>query len=191
MDDLFGLIVVIIIACVSLSKKSAKNKQKGNKPSAAKPVQAARTPSMPKAAAPAAKPAQAKTAAPAKSSLIEQELLRKTEELKALTGIDLTEHIEKKPAAKPAGKAAAKPLASGESFTDKEGCVGGSLNVHTEEGESHSEHAEHMKRMEANATARSAASEYAAALKHAQRADLRRAVIMSEILDKPVALRKR
>lgn len=187
MDDLFGLIVVIIIACVSLSKKSAKNKQKGNKPSAAKPVQTVRTPSMPKASAPAAKPAQTKTAAPAKSSLIEQELLRKTEELKALTGIDLTEHIEKKPA----GKAAAKPLASGESFTDKEGCIGGSLNAHTEEGESHSEHAEHMKRMEANATARSAASEYAAALKHAQRADLRRAVIMSEILDKPVALRKR
>ena len=82
-------------------------------------------------------------------------------------------------------------LQSGESVTDENGCIGGSLGAHAEEGETHAEHAEHvMKRDEALAAEASVARQ-AAALRAASVSELRRAVVLAEILDKPVSLRRR
>lgn len=103
--------------------------------------------------------------------------------------------------AKPADKKAAASapaqavrlddLRSGESAVDAEGCVGGSLGAHREEGESRAEHRLHERRREAALAAECAASRRAAAVRQANVDQLRQAVVMSEILDKPKALRRR
>lgn len=114
---------------------------------------------------------------------------------------------------------AAQPLPQGASFADGHGCVGGSMEAHTAEGEDPREHAAHLRRaegekapsarphlsaaakareLEARRAARPAADapdvrsapSSASALRSAGVADLRRAVIMSEVLDKPKALRR-
>lgn len=82
-------------------------------------------------------------------------------------------------------------LPSGESAVDAEGCVGGSLGAHREEGESRAEHRLHERRREAALAAECAASRRAAAVRQANVDQLRQAVVMSEILDKPKALRRR
>ena len=74
---------------------------------------------------------------------------------------------------------------------DAEGCVGGSLGAHREEGESRAEHRLHERRREAALAAECAASRRAAAVRQANVDQLRQAVVMSEILDKPKALRRR
>ena len=72
----------------------------------------------------------------------------------------------------------------GQSFFDDEGCVGGSLGGHDEEGESRAEHEEHLSRADARQNPQTAAPR-----PRIRAAELRRAVVMSEILDKPKALR--
>ena len=101
-----------------------------------------------------------------------------------------------KQANKAAGSAPARAvrldgLPSGESAVDAEGCVGGSLGAHREEGESRAEHRLHERRREAALAAECAASRRAAAVRQANVDQLRQAVVMSEILDKPKALRRR
>ena len=101
-----------------------------------------------------------------------------------------------KQANKAAGSAPARVvrldgLPSGESAVDAEGCVGGSLGAHREEGESRAEHRLHERRREAALAAECAASRRAAAVRQANVDQLRQAVVMSEILDKPKALRQR
>lgn len=101
-----------------------------------------------------------------------------------------------KQANKAAGSASARvvrldDLPSGESAVDAEGCVGGSLGAHREEGESRAEHRLHERRREAALAAECAASRRAAAVRQANVDQLRQAVVMSEILDKPKALRRR
>lgn len=101
-----------------------------------------------------------------------------------------------KQANKAAGSAPAQAvrlddLPSGESAVDAEGCVGGSLGAHREEGESRAEHRLHERRREAALAAECAASRRAAAVRQANVDQLRQAVVMSEILDKPKALRRR
>lgn len=101
-----------------------------------------------------------------------------------------------KQANKAAGSAPARvvrldDLPSGESAVDAEGCVGGSLGAHREEGESRAEHRLHERRREAALAAECAASRRAAAVRQANVDQLRQAVVMSEILDKPKALRRR
>lgn len=101
-----------------------------------------------------------------------------------------------KQANKAAGSAPARVvrldgLPSGESAVDAEGCVGGSLGAHREEGESRAEHRLHERRREAALAAECAASRRAAAVRQANVDQLRQAVVMSEILDKPKALRRR
>ena len=75
--------------------------------------------------------------------------------------------------------------AEGESFIDDHGCIGGSLGFHSEEGESLQEHAAHMAsalpltdKRTTQTTGRFSA------------ADIRKAVIMREILDRPKSLRR-
>ena len=101
-----------------------------------------------------------------------------------------------KQANKAAGSAPAQAvrldgLPSGESVVDAEGCVGGSLGAHREEGERRAEHRLHERRREAALAAECAASRRAAAVRQANVDQLRQAVVMSEILDKPKALRRR
>lgn len=74
-------------------------------------------------------------------------------------------------------------VSEGNSFSDADGCVGGSMHEHSEEGERAAEHAQHLP--EAPETS------IAAARSKISAAELRRAVITSEILDKPIALRRR
>ena len=149
---------------------------------------------------PAARLAQMPSAAPAPSSPQAPGAPRRAEAQPA--PVDFAAARRKLRAkAKPADKKAAASapaqavrldgLPSGESAVDAEGCVGGSLGAHREEGESRAEHRLHERRREAALAAECAASRRAAAVRQANVDQLRQAVVMSEILDKPKALRRR
>ena len=84
-----------------------------------------------------------------------------------------------------------EPLGAGMSRADAEGCLGGSLSGHSEEGESRAEHAEHLRKADAQERAILRGEERALHMRTAARAELRRAVVWSEILDRPKALRRR
>ena len=84
-----------------------------------------------------------------------------------------------------------EPLAAGMSRADAEGCLGGSLSGHPEEGESRAEHAEHLRKADAQERAILRGEERALHMRTAARTGLRRAVVWSEILDRPKALRRR
>ena len=84
-----------------------------------------------------------------------------------------------------------EPLAAGMSRADANGCLGGSLSGHPEEGESRAEHAEHLRKADAQERAILRGEERALHMRTAARAELRRAVVWSEILDRPKALRRR
>ena len=84
-----------------------------------------------------------------------------------------------------------EPLTTGMSRADAEGCLGGSLSGHSEEGESRAEHAEHLRKVDAQERAILRGEERALHMRTAARTELRRAVVWSEILDKPKALRRR
>lgn len=86
--------------------------------------------------------------------------------------------------------------AEGDSVLDAEGCVGGSLGEHIEEGERFLEHASHLRRADAkSAPAKAVQSRRQDApvrrLDSVNIDEMRRAVVMAEILDKPKALRRR
>lgn len=78
---------------------------------------------------------------------------------------------------------------SGESPIDEHGCIGGSMPDHSAEGESLKEHAVHERERRQRLAAETALR--AEGLRKPSATDLRKAVIMSEILDKPVSLRRR
>lgn len=84
-----------------------------------------------------------------------------------------------------------EPLTTGMSRADAEGCLGGSLSGHSEEGESRAEHAEHLRKVDAQERAILRGEERALHMRKAARTELRRAVVWSEILDRPKALRRR
>lgn len=117
----------------------------------------------------------------------------KTDPLRKIADADATQEIAAvlKAFVQPQPAVPSKPVArmqSGESVTDADGCVGGSLGAHSEEGESRAEHAVHELRRSASV------AEETATVATARRIDvkqLRQAVVMSEILDKPKALRRR
>lgn len=84
-----------------------------------------------------------------------------------------------------------EPLAAGMSRADANGCLGGSLSGHPEEGETRAEHAEHLRKVDAQERAILRGEERALHMRTAARTELRRAVVWSEILDRPKALRRR
>ena len=143
---------------------------------------------------PAARLAQMPSAAPAPSSPQAPGAPRRAEAQPAPVDFAAARRklrAKAKQANKAAGSAPARvvrldDLPSGESAVDAEGCVGGSLGAHREEGERRAEHRLHERRREAALAAECAASRRAAAVRQA-----RQAVVMSEILDKPKALRRR
>ena len=148
---------------------------------------------------PAARLAQMPSAAPAPSSPQAPGAPRRAEAQPAPVDFAAARRklrTKAKQANKAAGSAPAQAvrldgLPSGESAVDAEGCVGGSLGAHREEGESRAEHRLHERRREAALAAECAASRRAAAVRQANVDQLRQAVVMSEILDKPKALRRR
>ena len=73
------------------------------------------------------------------------------------------------------------------SAVDEEGCVGGSMEHSHEEGESRAEHARHIAAMEARDADEAATSHPKPAI---DAAAMRRAVVMSEVLGRPRAMRK-
>jgi hypothetical protein len=105
-----------------------------------------------------------------------------------LTGVSLEIETAAKQRSKIV-KACVQESLSGESKVDEHGCIGGSMQEHTAEGESLSEHAAHERmrteRLEAEAAIR------AADLRKPGLTELRKAVVMAEILDKPVSMRRR
>ncbi len=148
---------------------------------------------------PAARLAQMPSAAPAPSSPQALGAPRRAEVQSAPVDFAAARRklrAKAKQANKAAGSAPAQAvrlddLPSGESAVDAEGCVGGSLGAHREEGERRAEHRLHERRREAALAAECAASRRAAAVRQANVDQLRQAVVMSEILDKPKALRRR
>lgn len=206
MDSLFGIIIIIAIALISGSNKK-KRAQK-------QPPAGQSAPSVPKMSAQEA--AQAfldaekrvpvsklnvqtamkeilNAAAPEKPDLVEPEVDIDSDLVEPEVDIEcdlMPPDSEEKPAprATPGGSLpprAQTTLAQGESARDADGCIGGSLGAHKEEGESHAEHAHHLARAEREDEAAKPQSRRPA------RSDLRRAVVMKEILDSPVSMRRR
>lgn len=194
MDGIAGIIVFFVI--ISLLDKVAKaSKSKNNapgKPASGQPVQ--RMPDPAKSAAP--RPANT-AAAPAKAAAPE---IRRAIRATATQMIDEAGEPDvealiraakrlKTRAAQPREKTSIeKDVEARNLAADSEGCIGGSIAHTQHEGESKAEHAEHMLR-----TIRPAAqtAQPAVSIPQLRTADLRKAVVMSEILDKPVSMRGR
>lgn len=207
MDSLLGIIIIIAIALISGSNKKKKRAQK-------RPPAGQSAPSVPKMSAQEA--AQAfldaekrvpvsklnvqtamkeilNAAAPEKPDLVEPEVDIDSDLVEPEVDIEcdlVPPDSEKEPAPRTAPSGSLSPraqttLAQGESARDADGCIGGSLGAHEEEGESHAEHAHHLARAEREDEAAKPQS------RRPTRSDLRRAVVMKEILDSPVSMRRR
>ena len=81
--------------------------------------------------------------------------------------------------------------AEGRADHDEEGCLGGSMAHDHHEGESRAEHRRHMAAVARREREEVQARETAESASHVNVRRLREAVVMAEILDKPVALRGR
>lgn len=79
----------------------------------------------------------------------------------------------------------------GVSLRDDEGCVGGSMAHEHTEGETHEEHSRHLEVLRQREASETLAAEAALELAEMNLKKLRRAVVMAEVLNKPVALRRR
>lgn len=193
MEDLFELLIVIAIGALGIISKSNKNKKKK---AADKPA---------KAVEPIPEPAQPITAA-------RKDVNRRSIEAAVAAFTDLLESEAELPNPdKPAPKTVREPTAietelkqtaplkakrkkknpaSGESPVDAHGCIGGSMPVHSAEGESLAEHAQHelerRQHLQQNAPVIAVES-----LRRPSQQELRRAIVMSEVLDKPVSLKGR
>lgn len=193
MEDLFELLIVIAIGALGIISKSNKNKKKK---AADKPA---------KAVEPIPEPAQPITAA-------RKDVNRRSIEAAVAAFTDLLESEAELPNPdKPAPKTVREPTAietelkqtaplkakrkkknpaSGESPVDAHGCIGGSMPAHSAEGESLAEHAQHelerRQHLQQNAPVIAVES-----LRRPSQQELRRAIVMSEVLDKPVSLKGR
>ena len=205
MEDILEAVVAVIIVIAAVAKtRSKKSGRKSAKPEANR--SAAKAPAAPQPA----KSVQTRAAIeamidelPAEARQVIAEVSRR--EAAAAPGMAESAGSDTKPAAVSVSRMNAeaalnkakkfrtvpKPAnepSPGESTVDEHGCIGGSLGEHTAEGESTAVHAAHMLRAEARRQAdevRSTADTRAAA-----RAEMRRAVVWSEILGKPKALRR-
>lgn len=93
-------------------------------------------------------------------------------------------------APRPTVKAAA-PKVRNSNLPDAEGCLGGSLPHTHEEGEPRREHAQHLQVIHEEEQAQLQAEAVARELRDMSIHQLRRAIVISEILDRPKALRRR
>lgn len=190
MEDLFDILLVVIVAIIGAVAKSKKSQKKKKSPDRPAPVPAAEPITEP------AKPITQAQKALSQQNL-ENAVAAFSELLDAHGGLPTPEKHEQtsieaelsKPA-QPKVKRKKKKLSSGESATDDHGCIGGSMPVHNAEGESLAEHAAHEenRRQHLQQNAPAVAVE---TLRRPSNQELRRAIVMSEVLDKPVSLRGR
>lgn len=206
MEELLELLPTIAIIVFFVAKR----KKKLQKAAADKPANTPQTAVKPanvpqKAVKPAApaQPAAKKSGLPAQISFDEafdaltellEDHLPNPDQPQAVKVREKTA-IETETARKPQitkSKTAAKPKAkpaSGDSLTDDHGCIGGSMPDHSAEGESIAEHTAHeLKRAKALQEEAAIRTE---SLRKPGLSELRKAVVMAEILDKPVSMRRR
>ena len=174
-----ALLVILIIAFVALS---GRNKNKKPRSGAQSPLNAARArqPVMERRAA-KAKPERAFMDRLAEATRAKLEALEEAAQKEAA--------VQKAPA--PEGRLTPIEAEQGISVVDGEGCVGGSMAHDHDEGERRQEHARHLeaaRRREAVEVLQEAEAELQ---RRSRAAELRRAVVMAEVLDRPVALRPR
>ena len=81
------------------------------------------------------------------------------------------------------------PSPEGRALHDDEGCVGGSIAHDHHEGESRTEHRRHVAAVERREDAESEAERAARETSALNARRLRQAVIMAEVLDRPISLR--
>lgn len=165
------IVIFLLVIVFSLITGSKKNKGKN----------AAQNPKAP-AAAPKKGTAQAVQAAQGEADL--NKARERARRRLAAAKLQMQQQMQGQPA-RPTVKA---PAPQGMSAADDEGCVGGSMEHDHAEGESREEHGRHMAAMQAREAAEAAAQAARPAVDAAQ---LRRAVVMAEILDRPVSLRAR
>ena len=192
MEAVIMMLVIILFMVTGISgsrKKNGAEGKTGQTPSAAAPKSAIARAVVAKQAAQAREKARhAAVAAEAKKSVIPDfdAIIR---EAQAMIEKDL------KPAdaqtAKPTVKPVVKPAGQGASMLDEEGCVGGSMAHDHTEGERRSEHAKHVAAMKTRDEAEAKSAEAPRTLGGLDAAQMRRAIVMAEILDKPKALRAR
>lgn len=207
MEDLFELAVVLLIFVFGAVKKSKKKQQKkaADKPkSKAKPVwQAALAQTAPvQPAEPVVLPLEAlasptaprqnfDTAFSALSELLENDETLPAPDKSAVKKVRALTSIEAETAIKQHAeivRARAQESISGHSAVDEHGCIGGSMPDHSAEGEKLAEHAAHERERREHLAAEAAPRTERL---RPTAAELRKAVVMSEILDKPVSLRRR
>jgi len=177
MEDFAGIIVFFVVIGLidKLSKKKKNQKSK---------VQ------------PAGHAAAQKATRPAREVALPAQSAKKPAAAKGADANELLKAIEAARQAKANGKSApkAKELTAIEQaaglqksgIADSEGCIGGSIPHTQHEGESKTEHDRHMRRMTRPA---SPDAQPAVSIQKLRTEDLRKAVVMSEILNKPKALR--
>ena len=201
MEDLFEVLIVIVIAAFGLLSKSSKKKKAAASPAkapepASKPISEAEKSASRRNVEAAVSafaellndeslPNPDKPIAVKIPAAIEAAVRKMPEPAKAKTSIEAE-------AAKKQHLSKIKTLgapASGESKTDAHGCIGGSMPDHEAEGETITEHAAHEQNRQQKLAEEAALS--AASLRKPSASELRRAVVMSEVLDKPVSLRGR
>lgn len=201
MEDLFDILIVIVIALLGIASKNSKKKK-----AAASPAKAPEPASKPiSEAQKSASRRNVEAAVSAFAELLDDESLPNPDKpiaVKIPAAIEAAVRKMPEPAkvktsiedeaAKKQHLAKLKTLgapASGESKTDAHGCIGGSMPDHESEGETIAEHAAHEQNRQQKLAEEAAFD--AVSLRRPTAADLRRAVVMSEVLDKPVSLRGR
>lgn len=195
MEDLFEVLVFVVIAIIAGVSKSNKNKKKAaDKPKSAQPTRPAQ-PVEPARPAPKALTKQnLESAFAAFTELLEDNLPNPdkpapTPPVKAREQTSIEAETASKKRAQLIQTRIQESL-SGKSAVDEHGCIGGSMPEHTAEGETLAEHAQHEHNRTERLKAETAAIR-AESLRKPELTELRKAVIMAEILDKPVSLRRR
>lgn len=101
------------------------------------------------------------------------------------------EKLKRRPPAEISPAAASAAVFEAQSISDDQGCIGGSLPHTQHEGESREEHTAHMRHIQAEEQISAQTEDIARELHTMNLQQLRRAVIVSEILGKPKAFRKK
>lgn len=196
MEELLGLVVVLltfILSAVSRNNKK-KNKRAADKPDPVRQVASVQPvvpvqPTEPIAAQPhpaARQNLEAAFAAFSNLLDVDEKLPDPDGPAREKTAIEVDSAIKRR-----AEVIRARTLAStsGQSAVDEHGCIGGSMPNHNAEGEKQAEHAAHERERRQHLAAEAAVRREN--LRHPTATELRNAVVMSEILDKPVSLRRR
>ena len=177
---IFLLIVIFLIANSNSKKKKTRQAAKNLPPSQLSEAQVQLMAAQARAAEKASQPPAGKLSPEERAERIRQ--LKEKQRARRQASAET--------APEPHAAPAPAPVIQGASALDDEGCLGGSLPHDHTEGESRAEHAAHMAAMRARDAAEAAVAEPRGLADFDPR-DLRRAVVISEILGKPKALRRR